>query len=380
MIRLPTAAGSGKGGVAPNPAQDALQGDREKPLQLGRLVSLAGAALGLALAGLLISRIGLGPIVRVVLRTGWWLPLVVVLHTPQTLASAAGWRALLPERDRPSMPQLYLYRWIRESVNALLPVAQVGGEVVRARLLARHDMGVARAGASCALDVTLELAAQVAFTLLGLALLAAAVPRSPGVRIGIAALVGLGVVVALLALAQRLARVPRLQVLAMRLGRRWLRAPSVDGVPAAPFRARPGQQLRSTGWHLLSWGLGAVETLAALRALGLHATLGEATVVESLGQVVRVAAFAVPGAVGVQEGGLVLICGLFAIAPASAIALSLLRRLREVALGAPGLLAWRLAERRSAKASASRLAERRPPNAPDSRLTERRPATGASPQ
>jgi hypothetical protein len=48
----------------------------------------------------------------------------------------------------------------------------------------------------------------------------------------------------------------------------------------------------------------------------------------------------------VQEGGYVLICSLFGVAPAEALALSLIRRVREIALGAPGLVLWQWAELR----------------------------------
>jgi uncharacterized membrane protein YbhN (UPF0104 family) len=64
-------------------------------------------------------------------------------------------------------------------------------------------------------------------------------------------------------------------------------------------------------------------------------------VIESLGQVVRSMGFLVPGALGVQEGGYVLVCGLFGIPPEQALALSLVRRLRDLLLGLPGLVAWR---------------------------------------
>ena len=58
----------------------------------------------------------------------------------------------------------------------------------------------------------------------------------------------------------------------------------------------------------------------------------------------RTAGFAIPGSLGVQEGGTVLICGIVGIGPESALELALLKRVREVALGLPGLLAWHRTE------------------------------------
>ena len=51
-----------------------------------------------------------------------------------------------------------------------------------------------------------------------------------------------------------------------------------------------------------------------------------------------------PGALGVQEGGFIVICRAFGLAPEVAIALSLVKRLREVVLGVPALIAWQRLE------------------------------------
>jgi uncharacterized membrane protein YbhN (UPF0104 family) len=60
----------------------------------------------------------------------------------------------------------------------------------------------------------------------------------------------------------------------------------------------------------------------------------------------------VPGALGVQEGGYIVICQVFGLSPEMAMALSLMRRLREVGLGVPGLLARYRVEARPVKAPA----------------------------
>jgi uncharacterized membrane protein YbhN (UPF0104 family) len=58
----------------------------------------------------------------------------------------------------------------------------------------------------------------------------------------------------------------------------------------------------------------------------------------------RSAGFVVPGALGVQEGGFILVCGLFGIEADTAIALSMVKRLRELAIGLPGLVSWQVSE------------------------------------
>jgi len=80
--------------------------------------------------------------------------------------------------------------------------------------------------------------------------------------------------------------------------------------------------------------------------MGLPVTLAEALVIESLGMAARSAGFVVPGALGVQETGFILVCGLFDIHPDTAIALSMVKRARELLVGIPGLVAWQLSEGR----------------------------------
>jgi uncharacterized membrane protein YbhN (UPF0104 family) len=61
-------------------------------------------------------------------------------------------------------------------------------------------------------------------------------------------------------------------------------------------------------------------------------------------QAVRGAAFVVPGALGAQEGGLIVLCAIFGIPPEVAIAMSLVKRIPDLVIGLPGLLAWQAIE------------------------------------
>ncbi len=100
--------------------------------------------------------------------------------------------------------------------------------------------------------------------------------------------------------------------------------------------------LRGVLIHGASWSLGALEVWLILRALDHGVGLGPAFVIESLAMAARSAGFAVPGAVGVQEGGFVLVCSLFGIDAETALALSVVKRLRELAVGASAVLVWQL--------------------------------------
>ena len=85
-----------------------------------------------------------------------------------------------------------------------------------------------------------------------------------------------------------------------------------------------------------------------LHFMGYPVSFAEAVVIESLSQAVRGAAFAIPGGIGVQEGGFVAICALFGIPAGPAVALSLVKRVADLAIGLPGLAVWQWIEARRA--------------------------------
>jgi uncharacterized membrane protein YbhN (UPF0104 family) len=128
----------------------------------------------------------------------------------------------------------------------------------------------------------------------------------------------------------------------------------VPGLPVDEMRGTHAELLRlqrrwpalarAAGLHLLSWLIGVGETWLGLAAVGAPVALAPALVIESLGMAARSAGFAVPGALGVQEGGFLLVGSLFGVPAEAAVALSVLKRGREILAGLPALAAWQWAE------------------------------------
>jgi 2-aminoethylphosphonate dioxygenase len=114
----------------------------------------------------------------------------------------------------------------------------------------------------------------------------------------------------------------------------------------ACYRA-PVRLVLSGAWHLISWILGGLEVWLILHFFGRDIPFGPALIIESLGQASKALGFAIPGAVGVQEGGYVVACGVLGLPPEVGLALSLMKRLREVVWGAPALVVWHRAEARA---------------------------------
>ena len=271
------------------------------------------------------------------------LPLLVGLHLGQLFIAASAWRGLFTG-PAPGAGTFYRLRIIREGIDSLLPVAQVGGEIVGARLLSGQGVPPTKAAASVIVDVTLELLTQVAFLLLGLLALAWLSNGAAWAAWLRVALAGAAAAAAFL-LAQRFGMLRAIEALLGAIARRWPALGSYDGLQdsALGFYRRPGPLLNAAGLHLLAWMLGSIETWAVLHALGAAVTPLQAFAVESLGMAGRSAGFAIPAALGAQEGGFVLAAAAIGLPVAPALALSLVKRAREVLVGLIGLGLWRLA-------------------------------------
>jgi putative membrane protein len=275
---------------------------------------------------------------------GWGLLAVIAVHTPLTLIAALGWRDLIEGPKVPSLMRLFKLRWIKEAVNALLPVAQVGGEFARARLLIAEGVNLRVAAASCTVDVAAGTISLFAYALMGLAFFLLAPHDLQVASLAERAIAAGGVIAVGVVAAPRLGLLKLVEKLIRKLGagQNWAKLGDVAGLHEAVLSLyrQPKRLWSAAGWHLIAWMLGTVETFVAMTVLGLHPTLAEAFVIDSLGQGIRAAGFAVPGALGVQEGGYIVICGLFGVGADQALALSFVRRIRELTLGVPGLLVW----------------------------------------
>ncbi|GAB3675034.1 lysylphosphatidylglycerol synthase domain-containing protein [Salinisphaera aquimarina] len=309
------------------------------------------ALLGVALFTAVLLWQGAGDIANALAAAGWGLLLVAAWHLLPLVIDSHAWR-LLFARSRPSLGRIVWARWIGESVNGLLPVAQVGGDVAKARLLVLCGHRGAPVGASVVVDTTLAVATQMVFALIGVAMLLALLDR-PDLAWGLIA--GIAVMAVLVGVFYRLQRgglFGGLAGLVQKLGGGAKTLDFVGGARAldqavAHIYRQPGTVARAAFWRLIGWLAGVGEVWLALYFLGAPVSLADALMLEALGQAVRGAAFAIPGALGVQEGGYVLLGSLIGLPADVSLALSLSKRVRELAFGVPGLIAWQIAEGRA---------------------------------
>jgi putative membrane protein len=287
------------------------------------------------------------------LEVGWWLIPITLFHIIPLYFDAASWRALFPAPGRPGHASFLWMRWIRESVSTLLPVAGVGGDVVGARLVHQRGVSGAQATATMVVDITVGTATQLVFVLAGVALLAAGKSNDAAAVVwGVA--IGVAVFAAAIAIFVRIQHNGMFGTLvgwAHRLApKSWMsgftgRAETIDEAIVATYRRRSAL-LCSCLIRLVGWASGAGEVWLTTRVLGQPLSLVDSFILESLISGVRGAAFMVPGALGAQEGGTVLFGALLGLPADIALAVSLTKRVRELALGLPGLAAWQWVEGR----------------------------------
>lgn len=320
--------------------------------------ALLSLSLGMALFIGLIAWQGFAPIAAALALAGFGVVGLAAFHLLPLVIDAGAIHVLGPREGL--FADAVRVRWCGESVNSLLPAGQIGGPVLMVRRLAQLGASTAEAASVITVSTTLQTLAQVLFALLGLAALGAHALSSVNEILWIT---GVSLVLAALTygfyLAQRRGLFGWLsrRVAKLGAGRDWSSllsgADAVDLQVQALYREGP-KVAASFLLSFVGWTVGTFEVWFALRLIGHPVDWVEALMLESLGQAIRGAAFAVPGALGVQEGGYLLLAPVVGLSPEAALALSLIKRARELLLGVPGLIYLHFSER-GWRLSAARL-------------------------
>ncbi|HEY2010037.1 MAG TPA: lysylphosphatidylglycerol synthase domain-containing protein [Rhizomicrobium sp.] len=306
---------------------------------------------GLVAAIYLVWSIGFDPVFGAIARAGFGGLALLCLYALLVFVSLAlAWYFLLPPARRRPPAELYVARLVRDSIAEISPFSPVGGMVAAARLMILKGMSGAYAGASVAADATTEAMAQVVFLAFGLGLGLTQFRHLEGSKPLTEAMI------AVLLLA-----VPGIALLIFlqKKGAGFAQRLAVRFFPqtgeGTSFRAAieelydsPGRLAVSAALHLLAWIGAGVGTFIAFRLVGGHIGLLYAVALEALLSTLRSIAAPVPAAIGVQEWGYALLAPLFGLPPEMGVAVSLLKRAREIALGVPALLYWQSVEGRRA--------------------------------
>ena len=315
-------------------------------MRRGRVVlGLAGLTLA---AGVFVSQ-DIGAAVSMSLSIGWGLVALLAFETVPLAVKSQAWRFLLPTDVRIGLASAMLARWIRQSVSQILPVAQVGGDAVGARVLYLQGVPAETAGAATIVDLTLAVIAQLIVTLLGLALLiglsgedAILWPVLASAGLLLACVIGF-IVAQYRGLFRYIA--DRAAGLSRSLAKFVVDADRLDQATRRTYADKPAV-LQNIVWQATAQIAGTGEILIICALLGQPIGFAEAFVLQSLTRAVRSAAFMIPGGWGVQEGGILVVANLLGLSATFGLSIALLKRVRELMTGLPGLAAWQAMEMR----------------------------------
>ena len=198
-------------------------------------------------------------------------------------------------------------------------------------------------------DVTAELLAQIVFVALGIVIWCMRAPQTPAAG-SLTTLFTAGLLFAAAAGGLFVVLQRQGHRLTARLAPRLLPA-AVAGAAAvgaaldAIYRS-PGRVALSAALHLAGWMASAAGVWLAFRLIGVHVDLAPVTAIESLICAARSAAVFIPNALGVQEAAYAFVAPLFGVGAEFGLAVSLLKRARDIAVGVPILLVWQTVEGR----------------------------------
>jgi putative membrane protein len=265
-----------------------------------------------------------------------------------TLILSTAWWIVLPAGWRLSQPRFFLARLVREAIAEISPFSPVGGLMAAARLAMLYGMRGGPAAASVAVDATTEAMAQVPFLAFGVALGVRHLKSLAGANSLMMGLIA-GLVLAVPAIVLLVVLQRRGAGLAERMAGRFLPGTGhglgfKDAIQT--LYDSPARLAASAFLHLVAWIAAGFLTFVAFRLVGAKIALIDALALEALLCALRSIAAFVPAAIGVQEAGYVMLAPLFGVPAELGLAVSLLKRAREIVLGVPALIYWQGTESR----------------------------------
>lgn len=310
-------------------------------------VITAAACAGLAWA---LWRFDLGAVWRQVSVVGWGFALIIPFQLFDQMINALGWRMSFAAPDARRVPfrRLVMVRVAGDGVNYLTPSASVAGEFIRPLMLGDALDADAR-NTSVVVAKFGQALGQAIFILVGMLLVLRGkldflTPAQKAAGFGMAGLNMTFVAVALLVLTRPAAP-----------GARFWQADGAFGPVRALMRrylrAHPLRFSAAAFFFMLGYAWGALEVLLICRFMGLALPLLTALAVEILSSAIDAIMFMVPGKLGTQELGKVLIFRGLGYAAEQGLAFGLIRHVREVAWAGAGFALYLWHRRRHPRPS-----------------------------
>ena len=303
-----------------------------------RKFSLFALLLGLGLTAYLLHRIGLGQLLDYARSIGWsyvvLIPLSFIWILPNTQGFAC---AINPKQTSVSFVKLMMTRLVGESVNYLTPSGYLGGEPVKATLLA-STLGVGNATGVVVVAKTAQTLALLIFISVGVLLANWTLSLTAAARtsaIGAIILLSLGVfAMVLISRKYFLSRIMN-WASARFESANWFKklqgfAGNTDHSLFVYYQENKGRFFASVLWHFIGWSMGTFEVMMIVHLLGLEISILNAFLLSSIATIFMVGGFMIPGSLGAFELGHYVASSMVGLPPEIGLAICFARRLREV--------------------------------------------------
>lgn len=314
-----------------------------------KALSYIGLFIGLAVMIALIVWQGIGDVSGIILASGWPILLVPLAWSPTVFLGTITWRLVFEPGKEPLFKDAFMAMWMGRAVNTLLPVASIGGEVVKARMLMLWGYPKAEATASVIVDKTVQVFGVIIWGLIGVTLLVHYSVEQELIAAAITGFAILGAGVAGFVLAQKAGMVRFMINSAHKVTKAEYFENLKDGANQVDISvrgsySRPGRMFFSIFWRTLALVLQTAEVWAAAYVLGHPISIMEAMFLKSMTSTLSDVAFIIPNAFGIQEGAFVVLGAMLGLPPDLMLAISLSIRIRELLIDVPGLAIWQHAE------------------------------------
>ncbi len=327
---------------------------------------------GLLTFGAIVWHVGPGNIYDAAAQLGPFALLIMLIPSFIMYAvEAYGWKVTLgPSGKDIPFWRVFMIRTAGEVVNTTTPAGYVGGEPLKASLLRKHHVPMEEAFTSVIIAKTTMTIAEVVFILLGISLGVWLLGGndSSGQTVA-AALLSVGLLAfgtAAFVFVQRqglctwlLESLRKIGVKIKYLEAREEKLRSLDRAILGFYRHKRPAFYASTGLFFLGWLAEALEVYVILHVLGGPAVALSAISIAALSVFIKSSTFFIPGSLGTQDGGNLLLLEAFGYSDVTGITFALVRRFRELVWIGIGLLCLAILGKKSpakeARAQESRI-------------------------
>src|SRR5467141_166577 len=212
---------------------------------------------------------GIDDVANAVASVGWGTSLVVLTRATTVCIAGAGWWLLFPVGRPLRLRTAVLLRFVREGINALLPLTQVGGDIIGARLLTFLAVSGPLGAATIIVDVLLQAVTLFLFVALGIMTVVAFGTDTTVVGAAATSLAVAAPTLGVFYLAQRRGghRLLHFMLSCLKGDSNWRLLGTVDAVyqNLSVIYARRSGLAASGAVHMIGWLVGVAEVLIVLR-------------------------------------------------------------------------------------------------------------------